>query len=170
MDKFWISLLKLSEIVPMFPHPQDLLSSACKVQRDNDLMVAAVTATKTPFPRSITLTNLSDVESQARNPGVVIKRDYSDSNQCTFLPGKKRQRLVEKKFHETQENYGQIRSLPYPSWIAQPYMPALVDKGEIRAFVVGGKVMYSIHTWQRDPASDYSIELVDNYTPLELVE
>ena len=75
MDTFWTCLLQLSEKIPMFPHPQDLLSSACKVQRDNDLMIVATSVTQTPFPRSLTLVNIRDLLSQAENLGVVIKRD-----------------------------------------------------------------------------------------------
>lgn len=170
MDKFWINLLKLSENVPMFPHPQDLLSSACKVQRDNDLMVAAATETQTPFPRCLTLATLSDLVSQAKNPGVVIKRDYGDSNEFTFLPSKKRHRDLEMKYQETQERYSPVKCLPYPSWIAQPYISSLMDKGELRAFVVGGELIYAIHTWERGADPRFNMEMVDNYTPLELVE
>jgi hypothetical protein len=152
----------------MFPHPGDLLASACKVQRDNDLMIAAMKATKTPYPKSVTLTSPDDLRPACQNMGLVIKRDFSDSTTCTFLPGADRETKVRDKFVETQSLYRGICCLPYPSWIGQPYMPSLVEKGEIRAFVVGGKVMYAVHTW---PIGDrQGVEVVDNYTPLESLQ
>jgi glutathione synthase/RimK-type ligase-like ATP-grasp enzyme len=171
MDEFWINLLELSEKIPMFPHPQDLLGSACKVQRDNDLMIAATSGTLTPYPRSMILANLKELLDQATNSGVVIKRDFSDSSDFTFLPGKKRSRTLESMFKETSKSYSKVKNLPYPSWLAQPYIPALVEKGEIRAFVVGGKLAYAIHTW---PGTELDhplhMEFVENYTPLELLK
>ena len=50
-------------------------------------------------------------------------------------------------------------------------MASLVEKGEIRVYVVGGKVMYSIHTWPSERFQQaMQFEVVENYTPLELVE
>ena len=89
MDRFWNSLLWLSETTPMFPQPQDLLNSACKVQRDNDLMIAATTATQTLYPWSLTSMNKKDLITQAENKGVDIKRDFRDLSKWTFLPQKK---------------------------------------------------------------------------------
>lgn len=159
----------------MFPHPQDLLASACKVQRDNDLMIAAGSTTLTPYPRSLTLVDEESLRRQATNPGLVIKRDYSDGSLWTFLPkrddkdGRARREHIRKRFLETQKCYQHITQLPYPSWLAQPYMPGLVEKGEIRAFLVGGKLRYAIHTWP-GPNEDLYMDLVENYTPLNLLE
>jgi len=174
MDLFWINLLKLSTQIPMFPHPQDLLASGCKVQRDNDLMIVATSVTRTPYPRSITMTTWEELEKQSRNTGIVIKRDYSDSNNCTFLPPKTRKdnsryQSLKEKFIETEESYQGIKKLPYPSWIGQPYMPGLIDKGEIRAFVVGGKLIHSTHTYPT-PLHPWNSDVVVNYTPLDLLE
>ena len=169
MDKFWIRLLKMSEKIPMFPHPQDLLGSACKVQRDNDLMRVAISETLTPFPRSLTLVGLEELLKQAQNPSVVIKRDYSDSSEWTFLPGRRRVMELEAKFQETTESYREIKTLPYPAWIAQPFMPSLLEKGELRAYVVGGKLMYTIHTWVQKPGGEIHMEVVENFTPLEFL-
>lgn len=160
----------------MFPHPQDLLASACKVQRDNDLMTAAMTVTKTPYPKSLTLTNEQDLRTACKNMKIVIKRDFSDSTTCTFLPAKdgRPNRRMEKalqKYAESEMLYEGIECLPRPAWLAQPWIPSLVEKGEIRAFVVGGKLLHAVHTWpQRTGDRIYHFELVDNYTPLEQLE
>lgn len=175
IDDFWVNLLLLSLDVPMFPHPQDLLASACKIQRDNDLMISAVTKTNTPYPKSVTISNQEDLKAACKNRGLVIKRDFSDSTSCTYLPPKDgepngRTEKVMAVYEHTKQAYGTIECLPRPAWMAQPYIPSLVEKGELRAFVVGGKLAYAVHTWPSPEPGVYSIELVENYTPLNLLQ
>ena len=67
----------MSEKIPMFPHPLDLLNSACKVKRDDDLMTVATSNTLTPYSKYLTLVGLDDLLKLADNSKVVIKRDYS---------------------------------------------------------------------------------------------
>jgi hypothetical protein len=163
-DQFWTNLLALSLQVPMFPHPEDLLASASKIQRDNDLLIAATQVTNTPFPRSLTITTGAELQQACNRPMVVIKREFSDSTSCTFLPSGTQRTEVYHKFMETQRLYGGITSLPIPGWIAQPYIDSLAQKGELRAFVVGGKVFHTVHTWPEDDQQSH--EMVDNITPL----
>jgi hypothetical protein len=152
----------------MFPHPQDLIASAAKIQRDNDLMVVATTITKTPFPKSVILDKEDDLIAACKNKYLVIKREFSDSNNSTYLPPKdgpnSRLTQVGEKYKKTRELYDGIQSLPPPTWMGQPFIPSLLHKGELRAFVVGGRVQYVIHTLREEQ------QYVDNYTPLHLLE
>ena len=174
-DLFWNNLLKLSLHIPMFPHPQDLLASASKIQRDNDLMVVATNITKTPFPKSVTLNNETDLLIACRRPGYVIKCDFSDSNDCTYLPSnegedaKVREQRIKQKLEETKISYRGIRSLPHPNWMGQTYIPSLVEKGELWAFVVGGKVSHVIHTLPAN-AGNLKIQFVENFTHLSILK
>jgi hypothetical protein len=157
----------------MFPHPQDLLASACKVQRDNDLMVIATTVTKTPYPKALALTTKQDLADACQNLGLVIKRDFSDSTSCTYLPpqageGGDRTTKVMNNYTETNRFYKNIECLPHPSWIAQPYIPSLVEKGELRAFIVGGRLAFVIHSWPMGGLQQSQV--VDNFTPLDIIE
>jgi hypothetical protein len=174
MDVFWTNLLRLSLQLPMFPHPQDLLASACKILRDNDLMVAAMEKTKTIYPKSITLVSPLDLADACRNGGVVIKRDFSDSTTCTYIPRKQgrpelRFAEVKAKYEETSDLYEGIQCLPFPRWMGQPYIPSLVEKGEFRAFLVGGKFKHAVHTWPK-PDGQHGIEAVDTFIPLEVIK
>jgi hypothetical protein len=169
-DQFWNNLLQLSLQLPMFPHPQDLVASASKIQRDNDLMVVASTITRTPFPRSIILDTEEDLRKACKNQALVIKREFSDSTHCTYLPpnegedpGLRLQRVM-RKLVETQRLYSGIRSLPPPTWMGQPFISSL-QKGELRAFVVGGRLEHVIHTWTEQSTHEF----VDNVTPLSLL-
>jgi hypothetical protein len=168
-DQFWRRFLHLSTLIPMFPHPQDLIASASKVQRDNDLMVVAATVTKTPFPKSIILNTPEDLRAACRNQGLVIKRDFSDSNTCTYLPAPDREQKIMAKQAETQKLYHGIRDLPLPTWMGQPFIPPLVEKGELRALVSGGKVKYVIHTCP-DSQGRAAQEIVDSITPLHYLK
>ena len=168
MDRFWANLLKLSVRIPMFPHPQDLLSAACKVVRDTDLTIVASQVTKSPYPRSAILRTPEDLRKSCDNTGVVIKRDFSDSTTCTFLPGSDRSGHVRRKHAETSHLYEGIDAIPTPQWMAQPFNVELAHKGEIRAFVAGGKLRYAIHTWPQ--GGRINQECVDNYTPLDLLQ
>jgi hypothetical protein len=158
----------------MFPHPQDLLASACKILRDNDLRDAAMTKTKTIHPKCTALVSPLELALGCGNGGVVIKRDFSDSTTCTYVPqnaGRPGARTadVKGKYKETKELYGGILCLPFPLWMGQPYIPSMVEKGEIRAFVVGGKFQHAVHTWQNADGS-YNAEVVDTFTPLEAIK
>jgi hypothetical protein len=169
-------LVQLTQVVPRcsnVPHPQDLLASACKVQHDNDLMSAAMTMTKTPYPKSLMLTNEQDLRTACNNVNIVVKRDFSNSTMCTFLPvrdrcANHRTETVLQKYAKSEILYEGIECLPCLAWLAKPWMPSLVEKGEIRAFVVGGKLLHAVHTWLQSTGGwTHNFELVDNYTPLK---
>ena len=169
MDEFWANLLTLSLTLPMFPHPQDLLSSGCKVQRDGDLTIAAATITRSAYPKSIALPNLDAIKDACKNQALVIKRDFSDSTSCTFLPGAaNREAEVEAKYRETSLLYEGIKRIPRPAWMGQPFNRHLAEKGELRAFVIGGRLQYTIHTMLEGDGRFYHA-FVDNYTPLHLL-
>lgn len=170
-DRFWKSLLQLSLQLPMFPHPLDLIASASKIQRDNLLMVVASTITQTPFPKSLTLPTKDALLKACANRGLVIKREFSDSEDCTFLPPKreedleKRKRRVKEVWDHTKTLYEGIESLPPPTWMGQPFILSLLEKGELRAFVVGGRVTHVVHTCPQH----CSQEFVDSFVPLSLI-
>lgn len=168
-DRFWVNLLNLSKALPMFPHPQDLYTAACKMQRDNHLMTAAMGNTMTPFLRTAHLSTKQALLEACAKKVFVIKRDFSDSTSCTYLPTKEgpeaRKQLVSSKWDETLRVYNGIHSLPAPVWMAQVYNPHLLEKGELRAFVVGGRVRRVIHTLP-DVQGEMQQEMVDNFTPL----
>lgn len=170
MDGFWTNLHKLSVNIPMFPHPQDILSAGCKVIRDVDLTIVAARVTNSPYPASVLLKSKKELVEACQNPHLVIKRDFSDSTTCTFMPGPNRTTRVKKRYADTLLDYSDIQTLPQPSWMAQPFNPEVAFKGELRAFVVGGRVQYTVSTWPGAEAGAFDQELVDNYTPLELLK
>jgi hypothetical protein len=112
VDAFWTNLLELSINISMFPHPQDLLSAACKVQRDTDLAIVATKVMRSPYPSSAVLCTQDELKEGCLNPRVVIKQDFSDSTACTFLPAIDHQRHVMTKDTEMCQLYGGIKTIP----------------------------------------------------------
>lgn len=152
----------------MFPHPQDLISAGCKVQRDADLTIVAQTITRSPYPKSVVLRTEVELRD-ACHKRLVIKRDYSDSTSCTFLPAKAYEEAVIKEDRETRRLYSGIRRIPRPVWMGQPFNQHLADKGELRAFVVNKQLRYTVNT-SLQSSGLFHIEFADNYTPLDRLE
>ena len=128
-------------------------------------MVVASTITRTPFPKCVTLNSREELLKACENKALVIKREFSDSTNCTYLPDANpanRVKRVTQKLDQTLRLYGGIRSLPLPAWMGQPFISGLLHKGELRAFVAGGTMTHVIHTW----AEESTQEFVDNITPL----
>jgi len=50
--------------------------------------------------------------------------------------------------------------------MAQPFNPLLVEKGEIRAFIVEGRMMHAVYTWIFNRQQKDYHQMVDNYMPL----
>jgi hypothetical protein len=83
---------------------------------------------------------------------------------CTFLPTE----TLLQKYAESEILYEGIECLPHLAWLAQPWMPSLVEKGEIRAFVVRGKLLHAVHMWPQSTGGlIHNFELVNNYMPLK---
>ena len=71
-----------------------------------------------------------------------------------------------RKWEQTEMLYSGIQSLPPPTWMAQPFIRSLLEKGELRAFVVDGSVTHVVHT----SPEHSSQEFVDNVVPLLLLQ
>lgn len=168
-DIFWSNLLLFATKQPMFPHPKDLVASAAKLQRDNDLMLVALETTKTAYPRTVPLRNHEEFLVACSSQQLVVKRDFSDCNIHLLIradPANKEH--AQSQWEKTQDMYRNIRCLPRPTWFAQQYVPALQQKGELRAFVAGTRMFHCVHTWV-DSGGNVCTEVVDNVTPLNLV-
>jgi hypothetical protein len=169
-DTFWTNLLQFAYGFPMFPHPKDLVASAAKLQRDSDLRKVALTITKTVYPKTAKLLNSKEFLLACSNQEMVVKREYSDCNTHLLIQGNPNKRsLLLGQWIRTQDMYQAITCLPKPAWFGQRYVPALEEKGELRVFVAGGEMFYAVHTWT-DANGNHNQEIVDNVTPLDLLE
>lgn len=168
-DTFWSNLLLFASRQPMFPHPKDLVASAAKLQRDNDLMLVALETTKTAYPRVVPLRNYEEFLAACSSPQLVVKRDFSDCSVHQVIRADPAQmKCTLSQWEKTEDLYRNVRCLPRPTWFAQHYIPALKEKGELRVFVAGTRMFHCVHTWV-DDGGNVCMDAVDNVTPVHLI-
>lgn len=78
----------------------------------------------------------------------VVKRDYSMRGELVFTPatvglmGK-----VQKVVKEQKETWGTVEGLfEQPCWLVQPFITHLLHVGEVRAFLVEGRLLFKVTT------------------------
>jgi len=77
---------------------------------------------------------------------------------------------VRHKWEETELLYDGIQYLLRLSWMAQPFNPSIVEKGELRAFVVAGKMVHVIHMLLDLEGGTQCQEFMNNLMPLSLLK
>jgi hypothetical protein len=87
----------------------------------------------------------------------VIKRTHSDCGFHVFKP---------KDSGRNWQNFSAMRQVPEAIWLAQTYIPALDKLGEWRVFIVGGEIIYTVHTHHKGNAV-WAWEAVDGFYSLQ---
>jgi glutathione synthase/RimK-type ligase-like ATP-grasp enzyme len=89
---------------------------------------------------------------------IVLKRSHSDSGQHVLMP------------NDTGRDWSSLtRQMDIPGcvWIGQTLVPQLKEIGEWRVFIIGGRIVYCVHTiyndtkhtWKWEPVTDhYSLD------------
>lgn len=157
----------------MFPHPLEHLRAANKLFRDGDLHHAA-SLVGNIHPPLFPLLNLKKFKETMNRQDIVLKRSFADASTMTFMPDQMAQenRQGRTAIMEQWNNTRRYEKMPpevRPVWFTQPYIPELVIKGEFRAFVVGGKLRATILTTPTH-GGGMDQEMVDNFTPLHLIQ
>lgn len=143
---------KLCEAVRMWP-PQDQVRNKYDVIRQLDLVAARRTISARPVTHK-----LDDIDNIDPTK-VVLKRTHSDMGQHVILPGD------ESKF--TLEYLQSRLEVPGCFWFAQTFVPTLRELGEWKVFLIGGQIVYIVHTrrnWSKGvwvsetPTTYYSLE------------
>lgn len=114
------------------------------------------------------------------NPGMaldkrhVLKREWADCSSHVILPPfntakktKLSQLAEEQKKHYRQRGQFNIN----PSWFLQTYLEDLRTRGELRAFVVQGHLVYTVLTQPNHVEREGVMTLTDvtDYTPLQML-
>ena len=88
---------------------------------------------------------------------IVIKRTHSDSGIHVLLPGDKNRNWEYMQAHS---------EIPRCRWFGQTYMEMLHRLGEWRTFVVGGKIIYTVHTYRNSHRDTWKWDMVREYYSL----
>jgi hypothetical protein len=87
---------------------------------------------------------------------IVIKRSHSDANEHILLPNNLRR---------TKEYLMANLEIQDSVWYGQTYIPLLERLGEWRVLMVGGRIMYVVHTL-RNKNGTWKCDIVQNYYSL----
>ncbi|KAK7434310.1 hypothetical protein VKT23_020260 [Stygiomarasmius scandens] len=167
--RFWKHLLRLSENKPMWPGPLHVLPSAAKIGLHVLLGKAAAKRRQYPHPHVYSLDSMEQATSALRDPGLVVKREYSDCGEHVFVHySKKREDELRKAWEDTKSIY---QGCPLvPAWFAEPFSTAFAEKGEIRAYLANGLFVGAVYTEPMPKEDRLFVERVDRFTPLNLLE
>jgi hypothetical protein len=148
------NLIGLSRVIRMWP-PQDHVDTiASKWELTRTLDFIAQERTKTARPKTRLL-----VDGETILDVMVLKRTHSDAGQHVLLPT-----------NVVKCNWDYLRSqlnVPRSRWMAQSYVETLVKLGEWRSFVVGGNIVYTVHTLSNREKGTWSWDMACTYYTLE---
>ena len=145
----------LSELVTkttVWPHPEDLFMGGSKVQCYETLRIASLSmGVPTPF-YVILGENISDPTfvkdfAEGRVQGV-LKRDYSMKSQHVIFPTTPNTAsTIQNALNEEKKTWNTVEELfGRPQWFLQPTVAHLLHVGEVRCFIVGGRLVYKVTT------------------------
>jgi hypothetical protein len=139
----------LNRIVYVWPPLSQVNEIGSKKDLLSNLDAIALTITKTLRPKTKELQYGDDIPVNT-----VIKRSHSDCGLHVFRPG---------DAGRNWESFGRLTHVPGATWFSQTYVPALAKLGEWRVFIIGGEIIYTVHTrydpekgvWMWDPVNTY---------------
>ena len=145
----------LSELVTkttVWPHPEDLFMGGSKVQCYETLRIASLSmGVPTPF-YVILGEKISDPTfvkdfAEGRVQGV-LKRDYSMKSQHVIFPTTPNTAsTIQNALNEEKKTWNTVEELfGRPQWFLQPTVAHLLHVGEVRCFIVGGRLVYKVTT------------------------
>lgn len=138
----------------VWPHPEELFIGGSKIEVYDTLRVASLSmGTSTPFfvmagdMDKAFLRNLEKGNFQG-----VLKRDYSMKGDHVITPRMEDPVGVIKRLMKEQERTWKVVEGIFgtPHWFIQPFVAHLVHVGEVRAFVVEGRLLFKVTTTPRE--------------------
>lgn len=145
MNKYWINLGRLRKSAYIWPEPHGLVAEGSKLLTA-EITQASAAALREPFVTTTEVKNPTKemvAEICKGDKMCVLKRENSGYSLHTFYPFMNKGKAV-KRFQDLRSREekiyggGQSTLFPRPLWFIQPYMPAFVHLGEVRALFVNG--------------------------------
>lgn len=133
----------------VYPSPDQMILRGSKLHVVDQLRQIAQSVTHTDYPEVVIIENPQD-PSLSDRPGLFIKRSYSDAAAHVMRVGdsKDAARLPAmmadtKAFYDHQS----LREIDVvPEWFGMAFVPEMSQKGEIKAFFIGGNLTHIIST------------------------
>lgn len=146
----WIrNLLDLSKKTIVYPSPDQMLLRGSKLHLIEQLREIARKVTFTDYPEVVLIPNPEDATLTCR-PGLFVKRSFSDQGAHVLRPCEKNSsNLMSDLVTDTRKFYDHdsIKKLNVkPVWFGMAFIPEMSQKGEIKAFFIGGRLTHIIST------------------------
>jgi hypothetical protein len=148
-DRILFHLDEIRRLVHVWPPQGQQNTIGSKWQLMQNLDTVAARSTFSARPSSRLLEN-----GQPLPEGIVIKRTHSDAGRHVLLP---------ENDHRSWEYLNANSEIPGCRWFGQTYVETLHRVGEWRVFIVGGRIVYTVHTvwnplrqtWKWDIAREF---------------
>jgi hypothetical protein len=148
------NLRELRRGIRIWPHQDHVNTIGSKWELAQSLDIIAQKRTNTARPTTRLL-----VDGEKIVDAMVLKRTHSDAGEHVVLP-----------WDVNRRNWEYLRSqldVPGSQWIAQSFMEPLARLGEWRVFLVGGVMVYTVHTLKNRDRNTWSWDIVDTFYTLE---
>jgi hypothetical protein len=153
----------------VYPSPDQLLLRGSKLHIIQQLCEIASEVTLTDYPTVVLIPNPED-PSLVTRPGLIIKRSFSESSVHVWRASDQKKAAHIKtlvKDTKTFYDHDSLREIGVqPRWFGIAYLPEMKEKGEIRVYIIGGRVSHMISTRPMDEQGSLEIFQVCDITPL----
>lgn len=162
----------LADATSVWPDPSEMFRVGAKLHCQETYQMAAASLNHS-VPLTVVCEDDEDVLKYAQkiqNGEIegVLKREYSDNSSIVIGSFKKDQAVDDAKaaIKDTKKYWKDITDLTGPpSWMLQPLVKPLIHIGEVRSFIIGGKLIYNICTTPRLDGS-MDVAYADRIRPL----
>lgn len=167
VEAWMFNLRNLCRQTIVYPSPDQMILRGSKLYVIDQLRKIAREVTHTDYPEVVLIDNPQD-PSLADRPGVFMKRSFSDTaahvlrvcdaKAAVYLPAMVKDT---KAFYD----HDAVRKMNVvPEWFGMAFVPEMSQKGEIKAFFIGGHLTHIIST--APSGSNLEIAQVFELTPL----
>jgi hypothetical protein len=146
------NLVALAKNTLVWPHPEDLFLGGSKMQCYETLRVASLSM-EMSTPLYVTVGKKIHDPTFLKNFAGgkvkgVLKRDYSMKSQHVILPTTPNlSSKIKKALKEEEKTWKGVEGFfGRPKWLLQPIVAHLLHVGEVRCFIVSGRLLYKITT------------------------
>ena len=138
----WEGMCSLSEHITIWPHPADLLRHGNKLAYIKHLKEIAQEITHTRYPDIFLVEDpLSLVGIKSEE--MILMRNYRSSHEGIIITGDASfDALLKEDVALSQEQYGYFEDWIKPQWFSMPHSMEFTAFGELRAFFIGGHLIY----------------------------
>lgn len=159
------NLVELGKKTTIWPHPEELFLGGSKIQGYETLRLASLSmGISTPLLVIVEdeIHNVDFLNAFGRGKiSGVLKRDYSMKGAHVLTSGnanvldemKKAIKNEERTWKEVEPFFGR------PKWFIQPFIAHLKYVGEVRTFIVEGRIIYHVTT---TPVNNGHVEVTDS--------